>query len=86
VDISQVQAEVLRLLGGSPITSDQVIADVRESVAAGEVALAFDTLCSWIYEDSLPISREYLDRLAVVANDVGLEKWVSRLEGLVKAG
>ena len=86
MDIRPAQAEVLRLLEGSPIASRDVAADIRQSVAAGEVALALDTLCSWIFEDSSSISREYFGRLAALAAEIGLEKWIGRLEGLVQDG
>ncbi|MFH9771432.1 MafI family immunity protein [Streptomyces luteogriseus] len=31
--------------------------DVRDLLSHGEEALAFDAMCSWIYEDALPITR-----------------------------
>lgn len=84
MDIRVAQAEILNLLDASPVKSASVLRDVRESVAAGEIGLAFDTLCSWIYEDSMPISRSYHRRLAALADDLGLQKWTVRLDELVR--
>ncbi|GAA3014518.1 MafI family immunity protein [Actinokineospora diospyrosa] len=59
VDYRWIQAGIMELLAESPITSADVRQDIKESVYAGELDIAFDTLCSWIYEDSLPISRAF---------------------------
>lgn len=64
------RAIIQRLLEDSPLTSPDVIQDIRESLAAGEEGLAFSTLCSWIYEDSLPIDSAYYARLAEIAEDM----------------
>lgn len=76
-------AEILDALERSPITSNDVIEDIRESVAAGELWLAFDTLCSWIYEDDLPISSAYHRRLVELSADLGSESLVADLAELV---
>jgi hypothetical protein len=47
-------AAVLALLGDSPITRQHVVDDVRQLVRAGEVELAFVTICSWLFEDDPP--------------------------------
>lgn len=48
------RARVTALLDDSPLTSEAVITDVRHLLSHGEEALAFHTMCSWIYEDALP--------------------------------
>jgi hypothetical protein len=80
---SEYQAAVIRLLEDSPIVSPQVIKDVRESVYAGEVELAFNTLREWIYEDALPITRKYYDRLAELAGGMQAEDVMASLDELV---
>ncbi|MFG1856385.1 MafI family immunity protein [Actinomadura geliboluensis] len=42
------------------MTSEEVIADVCQLMSVGEEELAFDTMCSWIFEDSLPITTAYV--------------------------
>lgn len=73
----------MRLLEESPITSPSVVQDVRESVFVGEIGLAFETLCSWIYEDDLPISAEYYARLAAISEEMGGEEIVAKLRELI---
>ena len=82
--VNQYQAAVLSLLNDSPISSKEVIRDVRESVQAGEIELAFDTIVSWIYEDSLSISPAYYARLAGIAEAMGSERAVERLREQVR--
>lgn len=82
--ISHVKAEILRLLNESPIASDEVIQLVREFVHVGEEGLAFDTLCSWIYEDDLPISRSYHQRLVELAPEVGMEESLNGLDEQIR--
>ncbi|MFE2145853.1 MafI family immunity protein [Streptomyces sp. NPDC059456] len=53
------RARVVALLEESPLTAEAVTTDVRHLLSHGEEALAFDTMCSWIYEDALPITRLY---------------------------
>ncbi|GAA4887831.1 hypothetical protein GCM10023237_01280 [Streptomyces coeruleoprunus] len=59
------RARVAALLADSPLTSEAVVTDVRDLLSHGEEALAIDTMCSWIYEDALPITREYHASLIV---------------------
>ncbi|WP_369916193.1 MafI family immunity protein [Plantactinospora sp. KBS50] len=49
----------------------------------GEIGLAFDTICSWLFEDSLAISRSFYERLRVLANDLEEPAAVERLDELV---
>lgn len=74
---------ILDLLEDSPIEAPDVIRDIRESLAVGEEGLAFDTLCSWIYEDALPIDRSYHARLASIADDMESTGIVDRLRELI---
>lgn len=83
VDFRQAQADVLSLLDESPIASRNVRKDVRELVQVGEIGLAFDTLCSWLFEDSLAISRSFYERLRVLANDLDESSAVERLDELI---
>ncbi|TLP62117.1 MafI family immunity protein [Microbispora triticiradicis] len=84
MDIRSIRSAILELLDASPVNSVMVRGDIRESVAAGEVGLAFDTLCSWIYEDSLPISTSYHHKLATLADDLDMQHWIARLDELVR--
>jgi len=83
VDRVQYRELIGQLLEDSPITSQSVIKEVRELLAVGEEGLAFDTLCSWIYEDGLPITNEYHARLADVAGGVASAELVGRLRELI---
>jgi len=86
MEVGQMQAEVLRLLRESPLTSDQVIRDVRESVAVGEVSLAFSTLVSWLYEDELEITPAYFEELLVMTEELDMQTWNDKLRELVREG
>lgn len=77
--VNQYQAAILQLLEDSPIVSPQVIDDVRVSVRSGEVELAFTTLCEWIYEDDLTITRAFYERLVAIAPDLNSEGLVGGL-------
>ncbi|WP_369253829.1 MafI family immunity protein [Streptomyces sp. R35] len=77
------RARVAALLEDSPLTSEAVITDVRHLLSHGEEALAFDTMCSWIYENALPITRQYLDRLVAMADEMGTPRSVQRLDELL---
>ncbi|MGW3124664.1 MafI family immunity protein [Streptomyces sp. NPDC001107] len=79
-----VRALISQLLEESPLTSEEVIADVRHLMSVGEEELAFDTMCSWIYEDSLPISSAYYERLASAAQELGTPKSADRLDELIE--
>ncbi|WP_290060936.1 MafI family immunity protein [Amycolatopsis solani] len=78
-----VKSLVLNLLADSPLVSEEVIADVRHLVAVGEEELAFRTLCSWLYEDALPISAHYHGRLSRAAADLGERRSMEKLDELV---
>lgn len=80
---SQCQSEIENLLNDSPITIDSVIEDVRDLLTAGELPLAFDTMCSWIYEDELTISKEYHNRLLMASKEMGSRALVERLYEMV---
>jgi len=71
------------LLADSPITSAKVIGDVRELLSVGEYGLAFNTLCSWIYEDALPIDESFHGRLGEIADEMDSTGLVERLKELV---
>ncbi|MEU2996101.1 MafI family immunity protein [Streptomyces sp. NPDC006995] len=62
---------ITELLSDSPLDREDVVNNVKEFLKVGEYALAFDTLCSWIYEDDLPISSAYHERLSELAEDLG---------------
>ena len=83
MESGQIQASLLTILENSPITSASVVQDVRESVQAGEVSLAFDTLCSWLYEDSLPISHSFYERLISMSDELEEPRAVEKLDELV---
>ncbi|WP_404198550.1 MafI family immunity protein [Streptomyces tauricus] len=77
------QARVVALLEDSPLTSEAVITDVRHLLSHGEEALAFDTMCSWIYEDALPITPRYLARLVAMADEMGTPRSAQHLDELL---
>lgn len=83
MDFRQVQADILAVLADSPITSASVVQDVKELVRVGELALAFDTLCSWLYEDSLPISRLLYERLVSLSSELEEPRAVKKLHELI---
>lgn len=64
--------------------SEAVITDVRHLLAHGEWELAFDTMCSWIYEDALPITPQYHARLVAMAEEMGTPGSVERLDELLR--
>ncbi|MGC8922634.1 MafI family immunity protein [Streptomyces sp. PG2] len=76
-------AKIEALLEESPITAPSVAVDVQDFLAAGEFALAFDTMCSWIYEDELSISEEYYERLVRLSGDLGSRDLIARMCELV---
>ncbi|MET9438237.1 MafI family immunity protein [Streptomyces sp. NPDC006551] len=76
-------AKIEDLLEESPITAPSVAVDVRDLLTAGEFALAFDTMCSWIYEDELSISEEYYERLVRLSEDLGSHDLIARMRELV---
>lgn len=80
---SHYQAAVLKLLEESPVTTPSVIDDVRASVRAGETELAFSTLCEWIYEDELSITRGYYGKLVELADEMNAKDLVGKIATLV---
>lgn len=71
------------LLEDSPLASEAVITDVRHLLSHGEEALAFDTMCSWIYEDALLITRQYYAALVAMADEMDTPRSVQRLDELL---
>lgn len=65
------------------MTSEAVVTDVRHLLSHGEEDLAFDTMCSWIHEDALPVTRQYLARLVALADERGTPRSVQRLDELL---
>ncbi|WP_188827137.1 MafI family immunity protein [Nocardia camponoti] len=57
-----------QLAADSPVTRPEILTFIQEFVDAGEYGLAFDTLCAWIQEDELPITRAYFARLVTAAD------------------
>jgi hypothetical protein len=82
-DFRQAQADVLALLADSPLVREGIRTDIREFVRVGEVGLAFETLCEFLYEDTLPISRAYYNRLAAMAAELEDRKSLERLDELI---
>ena len=80
----EIRILISQLLQESPLTSEDVIADVHDLMDVGEEELAFDTMCSWIYEDSLPISSAYYERLVSAAQELGTAKSTDRLDELIE--
>lgn len=74
---------ISQLLEESPLTSEEVILDVHHLMNVGEEELAFDTMCSWIYEDALSISSDYYERLVLAAQELGRPKSTDKLDELV---
>ncbi|MET8278076.1 MafI family immunity protein [Micromonospora sp. NPDC005174] len=79
-----LRALISDLLEESPLTSAEVIADVRHLMSVGEEELAFDTMCSWIYEDDLTITARYYDRLVSAAEEMGTPDSIRKLDELVE--
>jgi hypothetical protein len=79
-----LRALILQLLDESPLTSQEVIDDVRHLLGVGEEGLAFDTMCSWIYEDALPITANYYECLVSAARDLGTPRSVDKLDELIE--
>ncbi|WP_370424386.1 MafI family immunity protein (plasmid) [Streptomyces sp. QH1-20] len=73
----------MALLEESPLTGEAVITDVRHLLSHGEETLAFDTMCSWIYEDALPITQQYHALLVAMADEMDIPRSVQRLDELL---
>ena len=78
-----VRAMIAQLLEDSPLVSQEVIDDVQHLMGVGEEGLAFHTMCSWIYEDELPITSAYYQRLVTAAQEIGESTSVDRLDELI---
>ncbi|PSL52637.1 hypothetical protein B0I31_112106 [Saccharothrix carnea] len=83
MDPMRYRVELESLLEDSPLSDPGVIGDVRGLLDAGEYALAFDTMCSWIYEDDLLVGLSYYERLARMSEVMGSERLVERIRELV---
>lgn len=79
----QVRARLAALLEESPLRSAAVRADVVHLMDVGEEELAFDTMCSWIHEDALPISSSYYARLVSAALELGTPRSAVKWDELV---
>jgi hypothetical protein len=71
------------LLSDSPLSDPDVIRSIRELLRAGEYSLGFDTMCSWIYEDDLQVSRAYYARLVQMSEVMGSGGLVQSIADLV---
>ncbi|GAA2287995.1 hypothetical protein GCM10010145_68240 [Streptomyces ruber] len=60
-----------------------MITDVRDLLSHGEEGSAFDTACSWIHEDALPITRHSHAGLVAPADEMGTPRSVQRLDELL---
>ena len=78
-----LRTRVAELVANSPLTSEVLIKDVQHLLSQGEEVLALDTMCSWIYECALPITREYYIRLETLASELGAPKSALLLSDLV---
>ncbi|GHC74515.1 hypothetical protein GCM10007079_08830 [Nocardiopsis terrae] len=77
------RSEIERLLLESPLADSGIVEDVEDFLVAGEYSLAFDTMCSWIYEDGLPVSSPYYRRLVIMSKEMGSERLVEKIGTLV---
>jgi hypothetical protein len=84
MDTRQVQSDLVKLLLDSKIDRPEVVEDVKQSINAGEVLLAFETICSWIYEDSISLTLGYFRRLTELSEVISAQKVVERLADLVE--
>jgi hypothetical protein len=83
LDSGALKHLLLDLLADSPIVRELVIADVLLLVKVGEEHLAFDTMCSWLFEDDLVINRAYYDRLLAAAEVLHALESIRRLDELI---
>ncbi|WP_393916242.1 MafI family immunity protein [Halostreptopolyspora alba] len=77
------RSELERLLSDSPITDPGVVEGVEGLLVAGEYSLAFDTICSWLYEDGISVSSSYYGRLVGMSEEMGSEGLVRKIQSLV---
>ena len=83
MEAGQYAAAIKQLLEESPISTPSVIVDVHDLVAVGEYDPAFHVMCSWIYEDDLPISAEFHRRLVHLSAELGSRDLVAAMSELV---
>lgn len=83
MDPMRYRSELRALLEDAQLISDGGAEAVRELLQAGEFALAFDTLCSWIYEDDVLVTARYYTRLQQMSAEMGSEALVARIAELV---
>lgn len=83
MESEQYTAAIEKLMEESPISALSIAVDVRDLLTAGEFSLAFDTMCSWIYEDELPISEAYYRRLVQLSENLGSRDLISKMCELV---
>jgi hypothetical protein len=84
LNAGEVKGLVLDLLADSPLIRESVIEDVQMLVRVGEEEIAFDTMCSWLFEDDLAITHEYHDRLIAAAQELHTSEAIRRLDELVR--
>ncbi|MEU4762470.1 MafI family immunity protein [Actinosynnema sp. NPDC023794] len=83
MEAGEYAAEIKKLLEESPISAPSVIVDVRDFLKVGEYGLAFHVMCSWIYEDELPISAEFHRRLVRLSEELDSRELVVNIGELV---
>ncbi|MEW2429686.1 MafI family immunity protein [Micromonospora sp. NPDC047644] len=84
MDFGQAQARVLKLLDDAPALREGIRTSIREYVRDGEAGLGFATLCEFLYEDALPISRAYYERLTAAAAEFDDLGSMERLNELIR--
>lgn len=81
----EIELEVKNLLKDSPLSCPQAIESVEDMIVGGEYNLAFDNLCSWIYEDNLPITHSYYERLRNASVYLGSQDLIEGIRTLISA-
>lgn len=66
-----------------PSRNSDVLQDIHDLVDAAEYGIAFEHLCSWIYEDDLRISAQYYERLKQVADEMAMAERIEPLQELI---
>lgn len=84
MDPMRYRTELVSLLEEAHLASGGGAKAVRELLQAGEFALAFDTLCSWIYEDDVPVAPAYYARLQQMSAEMGSKDLVESIFELVE--
>lgn len=86
MDPMRYRTELRSLLDEAHLASPRGAEAVRELLQAGEFALAFDTLCTWIYEDDVQVTPAYYARLQQMSTDMGAGDLVESIAELVVDG